>query len=110
MRPVLVLVMIFSVSYARYLEPYNYGYPRPLVDFLNRLSLSDKIKRCGNTFDESCANLPIIGASSDESWLAHSSPGKRCANVWGESCINGGIIGGGSDQSWLQGDDNPGRR
>ncbi|XP_044268908.1 uncharacterized protein LOC123014090 [Tribolium madens] len=106
MRAVLILVITLTATFAGYLPN---GYRRPktdrqglqtMADFFDRLSISAKIKRCGNTFDESCANLPIIGAASDESWLAHGSPGKRCANVWGESCINDGIFGGGSDESW----------
>lgn len=85
---VVLLFVIFSTTYGRYLQPNSYNRLhndkqifQSLSEFFNDLSVSDRIKRCGNLFDEGCINGSIIGAASDEDWLAHNGPGKRWANV-----------------------------
>ncbi|RZC38518.1 hypothetical protein BDFB_011894 [Asbolus verrucosus] len=115
----LIFVITLSAVYAFYVNPNIHGRVsshnnaqvfKSLADFFNKLSVKTTVKRCGNTFDESCANGAVPGAASDEEWLANG-PGKRCANFYDESCMNGNINGASPDEAWINVDGNtPGRR
>ncbi|CAH1372102.1 unnamed protein product [Tenebrio molitor] len=111
-------LLIFAVALSTACGLYMYPKHRPrdeevfqsLASFFNQLGRRANMKRCANTFDESCLNGPIGGATSDENWLSNGSPGKRCSNIFGSSCVDGGTAGAGADEDFLGGGGGPGRR